>query len=119
MECSLPLPPLGNCWIISSLQPLTCNASMQVNGCACFSALRVVEIRSGQIFVGNVDTKTVGLTALRSGLAVIPQDPVLFSSVPSFCLFACMHACMPGKGRRERKATQGGTWPEHLAVPVN
>ncbi len=37
---------------------------------------RLVELTSGSIIIDGVDTSTVGLTDLRSGLAIIPQDPV-------------------------------------------
>ncbi|KAJ8520164.1 hypothetical protein ONZ45_g2986 [Pleurotus djamor] len=40
---------------------------------------RIVELRSGSIIIDGVDTSTVGLTDLRSNLAIIPQDPLLFS----------------------------------------
>nr|XP_015218554.1 PREDICTED: multidrug resistance-associated protein 7 [Lepisosteus oculatus]XP_015218555.1 PREDICTED: multidrug resistance-associated protein 7 [Lepisosteus oculatus]XP_015218556.1 PREDICTED: multidrug resistance-associated protein 7 [Lepisosteus oculatus]XP_015218557.1 PREDICTED: multidrug resistance-associated protein 7 [Lepisosteus oculatus]XP_015218558.1 PREDICTED: multidrug resistance-associated protein 7 [Lepisosteus oculatus]XP_015218559.1 PREDICTED: multidrug resistance-associated pr len=40
---------------------------------------RMVELSGGQILVDGVDTRLLGLTDLRSQLAVIPQDPFLFS----------------------------------------
>ena len=40
---------------------------------------RLNELDSGQIILDGVDIKTIGLTKLRSNIAVIPQDPVLFS----------------------------------------
>lgn len=43
------------------------------------SLLRIVELDSGEISIGGFDTKTLGLAKLRSSIAVIPQDPVLFS----------------------------------------
>lgn len=43
------------------------------------SLLRIVELDSGHISIDGYDTKTLGLTKLRSNIAVIPQDPVLFS----------------------------------------
>jgi len=43
------------------------------------SLLRIVELDSGKIFIDGYDTQKVGLTKLRSNIAVIPQDPVLFS----------------------------------------
>ena len=41
--------------------------------------LRLVELDSGKVLFDGVDARTVGLAALRSKIAVIPQDPVLFS----------------------------------------
>jgi len=41
--------------------------------------LRIVELDSGSIKIDGVDISKVGLTRLRSKVAVIPQDPVLFS----------------------------------------
>ncbi|NXD91713.1 MRP7 protein, partial [Chaetorhynchus papuensis] len=40
---------------------------------------RMVELKSGQILLDGVDSQLVGLEELRSGLAIIPQDPFLFS----------------------------------------
>eukprot|EP00804_Cyclotella_cryptica_P002769 CCRYP_021220-RE/>CCRYP_021220-RE protein AED:0.04 eAED:0.04 QI:4107/1/1/1/1/0.71/7/473/383 len=41
--------------------------------------LRMVELDAGIIKIDGVDIKNVGLKKLRSNIAVIPQDPVLFS----------------------------------------
>ncbi|XP_039915648.1 ATP-binding cassette sub-family C member 10 isoform X1 [Hirundo rustica] len=40
---------------------------------------RMVEMKSGHIFLDGVDSQLVGLEELRSRLAIIPQDPFLFS----------------------------------------
>lgn len=40
---------------------------------------RVVELDPGQVFIDDVDVRTVALEHLRKQLAIIPQDPVLFS----------------------------------------
>lgn len=40
---------------------------------------RMVEPSSGVISIDGVDTSTLGLETLRQALAIIPQDPILFS----------------------------------------
>ncbi|OBZ72495.1 Oligomycin resistance ATP-dependent permease YOR1 [Grifola frondosa] len=40
---------------------------------------RLVELSSGSVIIDGVDISQVGLTDLRNGLAIIPQDPLLFS----------------------------------------
>ncbi|XP_069092380.1 ATP-binding cassette sub-family C member 10-like isoform X2 [Pleurodeles waltl] len=45
-----------------------------------FMALfRMMELEEGHIFIDNINIRLVGLQALRSKLAIIPQDPFLFS----------------------------------------
>ncbi|XP_057699514.1 ATP-binding cassette sub-family C member 10 isoform X2 [Corythoichthys intestinalis] len=45
-----------------------------------FAALfRMVEVNGGEILLDGLDVSSVGLTQLRSRLAIIPQDPFLFS----------------------------------------
>lgn len=39
----------------------------------------LTDFREGKIYVDGIDTSTVKLSVLRSRLAIIPQDPVLFS----------------------------------------
>ncbi|XP_076226546.1 ATP-binding cassette sub-family C member 10 isoform X2 [Nomia melanderi] len=43
------------------------------------SLFRLTEISSGTILIDNVNTQTLQLNALRSRLAIIPQNPFLFS----------------------------------------
>jgi ATP-binding cassette subfamily C (CFTR/MRP) protein 1 len=43
------------------------------------SLFRIVELSSGTISIDGIDISKVGLNLLRSKIAVIPQDPVLFS----------------------------------------
>ncbi|KAJ3300679.1 hypothetical protein HDU76_006039, partial [Blyttiomyces sp. JEL0837] len=40
---------------------------------------RMVEPTNGSLTIDGLDTQSIGLKDLRSGLAIIPQDPVLFS----------------------------------------
>ncbi|TPX36938.1 hypothetical protein SmJEL517_g00979 [Synchytrium microbalum] len=43
------------------------------------SLLRLVELSSGTITIDGIDISTIGLRDLRSRIAIIPQDPVLYS----------------------------------------
>jgi ATP-binding cassette subfamily C (CFTR/MRP) protein 1 len=43
------------------------------------AALRIVELAEGSILIDGQDIRNVGLAKLRSNIAVIPQDPVLYS----------------------------------------
>lgn len=47
---------------------------------------RMVEPASGCIKIDGVDTSSLTLKSLRSALAIIPQDPVLFSGSVKFNL---------------------------------
>ena len=40
---------------------------------------RLVELNEGKISVDDIDIATLGLTPLRRGLSIIPQEPLLFS----------------------------------------
>eukprot|EP00904_Undaria_pinnatifida_P009922 jgi/Undpi1/605/HiC_scaffold_10.g04069.m1 len=40
---------------------------------------RMVDCEDGSVAIDGVDTKAIGLAALRSRLTIIPQEPVLFS----------------------------------------
>ncbi|KAI8806674.1 P-loop containing nucleoside triphosphate hydrolase protein [Cladochytrium replicatum] len=43
------------------------------------SLFRMFEISDGKIIIDGIETSTIGLRDLRSRLAIIPQDPVVFS----------------------------------------
>lgn len=40
---------------------------------------RLIPVTSGRILIGGIDITSMGLDALRNQIAIIPQDPVLFS----------------------------------------
>ncbi len=42
------------------------------------SLLRIVEASEGQIFIDGIDIAKIGLRDLRSKIAIIPQEPILF-----------------------------------------
>lgn len=48
---------------------------------------RLVELTSGSIVIDGVDISKVGLTDLRRGLAIIPQDPVCVTSTSCVSLY--------------------------------
>lgn len=41
--------------------------------------LRIVELSEGQVLIDGEDAREIGLAKLRSKIAVIPQDPVLYT----------------------------------------
>ncbi|RIB08493.1 P-loop containing nucleoside triphosphate hydrolase protein [Gigaspora rosea] len=43
------------------------------------SLLRIVELADGEILIDDLDIKTIGLRDLRSKIAIIPQEPVIFA----------------------------------------
>ena len=56
--------------------------------------LRIVELDSGVIKIDGIDIKQVGLKNLRTNIAVIPQDPVLFRYEHlSYCIILHIFIC--------------------------
>ncbi|KAI6234102.1 hypothetical protein M3Y99_00844400 [Aphelenchoides fujianensis] len=47
---------------------------------------RIIEAAEGKIVIDGVDIATIGLHDLRSGITIIPQEPVLFSGTLRFNL---------------------------------
>lgn len=43
------------------------------------SLMRIVELSDGEILIDGINIRELGLAKLRKNIAVIPQDPVLFS----------------------------------------
>lgn len=50
------------------------------------SLMRLQELESGHILIDDINIRTLGLYELRSSLAVIPQDPVLFQGTVRYNL---------------------------------
>lgn len=48
--------------------------------------LRLTELAGGRILIDNIDISLLGLQELRSAIAIIPQDPVLFEGTLRFNL---------------------------------
>lgn len=48
--------------------------------------LRVIELSAGQILIDGTDISKIGLADLRSRLAIVPQEPLLFSGTLRFNL---------------------------------
>lgn len=45
-----------------------------------------LEADGGKLFIDEVDTSIIGLSALRTNLSIIPQDPILFSNTVRYNL---------------------------------
>ncbi|XP_055365356.1 ATP-binding cassette sub-family C member 10 isoform X2 [Betta splendens] len=72
---------------------------------------RMVELNRGEILVDGLDISTVGLAQLRSRLAIIPQDPFLFSGTVRENLDPC--------GRHRDEQLQSVVDQCHLRSVVN
>jgi ABC-type multidrug transport system fused ATPase/permease subunit len=67
----LKIPPKAKVGIVGRTG---CGKSTLMTG-----LMRLVELDGGKIVLDGIDIKGVGLKRLRSSIAIIPQDPVLFS----------------------------------------
>jgi ABC-type multidrug transport system fused ATPase/permease subunit len=61
-----------------SLTPLILTSHLQ-KSTLMVALMRIVELSEGKILIDGQDIRDVGLATLRRNIAVIPQDPVLFS----------------------------------------
>jgi hypothetical protein len=58
---------------------------------------RITEIFEGKILLDGVDLATIGLDDVRTKIAIIPQDPVLFAGVYVYkcvCVCVCVYVCV-------------------------
>jgi ABC-type multidrug transport system fused ATPase/permease subunit len=70
--------------------------------------LRVLEAHQGTIYIDGVDLKEVGLDELRSKVAIVPQDPMLFNGSVRFNLdpFDRLVICDADGDERRRQKTE-------------
>lgn len=47
---------------------------------------RIVELDSGTILIDDLDIAQMGLSVVRSNIAIIPQEAGIFSGTYRFCL---------------------------------
>ena len=57
---------------------------------------RIVELAAGTITIDGIDISGIGLEDLRRRLAIIPQEPFLFSGALCMAVFVlmCMYRCI-------------------------
>lgn len=73
------LDGLSRFTVIPSISPTRCHPPVFVQSSLMLTLFRLIDCTSGRIMLDGLDISTVGLDALRRQLAIIPQDPVLFS----------------------------------------
>uniref|UniRef100_A0A673HPC8 ATP-binding cassette, sub-family C (CFTR/MRP), member 2 n=1 Tax=Sinocyclocheilus rhinocerous TaxID=307959 RepID=A0A673HPC8_9TELE len=68
-------------WITSNRPPDDWPTTYQIPSKSSLTncLFRIIEASEGRILIDGIDISTLGLHDLRSRLAIIPQDPVLFS----------------------------------------
>jgi ATP-binding cassette, subfamily C (CFTR/MRP), member 1 len=55
-----------------------CVRSVAVQSTLMMALYRMLEAESGRVVIDGIDIASIGLFDLRSRLALVPQDPVLF-----------------------------------------
>ncbi|KJA16429.1 hypothetical protein HYPSUDRAFT_207024 [Hypholoma sublateritium FD-334 SS-4] len=79
-------PAVAHCWTVRGVRRAD-DLNLLTSGCrtgagksSIMTALyRIVELTSGSVHLDGVDVASIGLADLRKALAIIPQDPLLFS----------------------------------------
>ncbi|QRV97503.1 ABC transporter transmembrane region [Ceratobasidium sp. AG-Ba] len=92
---------------------------------------RMVELTSGSISIDGVDISQIGLHTLRSNIAIIPQDPLLFSgtlrsNLDPFGIYddarlwdALKRAYLVDRPVMVQKSSDGEDLPSGVQTPVN
>lgn len=82
---------------------------------------RIIELDSGIIKIDDVDIATIGLAQLRTGIAILPQDPTLFTgsirdNIDPFDEYTDAQLWEALERAQMKHAVE--TMPEQLATPV-
>jgi ABC-type multidrug transport system fused ATPase/permease subunit len=73
-----------------------------------FAALfRTVELCKGSILLDGVDMSTIGLRAVRSAIAAVPQEPVMWSGTLRAALDPCGPVKVPLSAKKTHRAESG------------
>jgi ABC-type multidrug transport system fused ATPase/permease subunit len=78
---------------------------------------RIVEPCGGSITIDGVDIARIGLHALRSRIAIIPQEPVLFSTTLRLNLDP-FSACSDAEVTAALQRVHLGAYADKLAMPI-